>query len=144
MVYGIDVLHRKSVHGKQCALLTSSYVQSRWLGSTVHTIGVENAAIGMTFLTLASYLSLVPARPPPSEKSSASPAKYISCITRWGGPRVRESEVKEWQTYGQQVSLDVWVGECERVWREWKKRAQEGWIGDRAEKVEKGSGVKTD
>ncbi|KAJ9118010.1 hypothetical protein QFC24_006282 [Naganishia onofrii] len=125
-----------------CMVLT--FYISRWLGSTVHTIGVENAAIGMTFLTLASYLSLVPACPPPSEKSTASPAKYISCITRWGSPRVRVSEVKDWKTYGQKESLDVWVGECERVWREWKKRQEEGWTGDQVGEQEKGSGVKTD
>ncbi|KAJ9102840.1 hypothetical protein QFC19_004568 [Naganishia cerealis] len=127
-----------------CMVLT--FYISRWLGSTVHTISVENAAIGMTFLTLASYLSLVPACPPAaSEKSTQSPAKYVSCITRLGSPRVRVSEVMDWETHGRPASLDIWVGECERVWKEWKKREQEGWIGEQQpEEREKGSGVKTD
>lgn len=111
-------------------------LQSRWLGSTVHTISVETAAVGMTFLTLASSLSLLPA---PS--ATHAPAKYVSSVTRWGSPRVRVGEVKQWDTYG--AELSVWTGECERVWRDWRKRAKEGWIGG-DEEVEAESGVKTD
>lgn len=102
----------------------------------MHTIDVEIAAVGMTFLTLASSLALLPA---PS--STQRPAKYLSSVTRFGSPRVRVGEVKGWDEYG--PDLGVWTGECERVWREWRKRAEVGWVGDEAEQGNE-SGIKTD
>jgi hypothetical protein len=101
----------------------------------VHTIDVEIAAVGMTFLTLASSLALLPA-----PTSARTPAKYLSSVTRFGSPRVRVGEVKGWDEYG--ADLGVWTGECERVWREWRKRAKEGWIGEEGE-LENESGVRT-
>jgi hypothetical protein len=119
--------------------------QARWLGSTVHTISVETAAVGMTFLTLASSQSLLPA-PSNLEKPASEvrhpPAKYVSSVTRWGTPTVRVGQVKEWETYGREVG--VWRDECDRVWKEWRKRMQDGWIGDKSVEREVESGVKTD
>lgn len=103
----------------------------------MHTISVETAAVGLTFLTLASHLSLLPAPSP-----ARPPAKYVSSVTRFGTPRVRVGEVKRWETYGADVGM--WTGECERVWKEWRERQKRGWIGGKEGEVETGSGVKTD
>jgi hypothetical protein len=70
------------------------------------------------------------------------PAKYVSSVTRFGSPRVKVGEVKEWEKYGEE--LGVWKDECDRVWEEWRKRAQEGWIGEEKGELETGGGVKTD
>lgn len=111
----------------------------------MHTISVETAAVGMTFLTLASSSSLLPApsqiSTPTSERRYPS-AKYVSSVTRLGSPMVRVAQVKEWEKYGKEVG--VWRDECDRVWREWRKRAQDGWIGDASGKIPGEGGVKTD
>lgn len=111
----------------------------------MHTISVETAAIGMTFLTLASSSSLLPAPTDLSKSVSEtrhSPTKYVSSVTRFGSPRVRVGQVKEWEKYGREIR--VWRDECDRVWKEWQKRAQDGWIGDNSGEVVGESGVKTD
>lgn len=111
----------------------------------MHTISVETAAVGMTFLTLASSSSILPAPSHlsiPSSETRYPPAKYVSSVTRLGSPRVRVGQVKEWEKYGKEIG--VWRDECDRVWREWRKRAQDGWIGDTSEEVPGESGVKTD
>lgn len=147
MVYGFDVLRGEQGMGlNRCKpLILFSLFQARWLGSTVHTISVETAAVGMTYLTLASSSSLLPApsdMTTPSPETRHPPSKYVSSVTRFGSPRVRVGQVKEWETYGN--DLGVWRDECDSVWREWRKRAQDGWLGDKDGEKEVESGVKTD
>lgn len=116
-------------------------LQARWIGSTVHVITPDTAALGLTWLTLAPDASIQPACPPISESLKAvindgqdeesnplletndSPAKYMSRCWRTGRAFVEKGYVSQWAASSEgPEGGDGFVEECERVYAEWKTR----------------------